>query len=277
MPEIELREVSFGYGERTVLAPLSLTMPSGAVTTLLGPNGSGKSTLLRGIADLHRPDQGDVLLDQRPVRAFPSREFARTVSFLPQAPLVPESITARELVQFGRYPHRGPFGRRTSDDGEAVDWALRVTGTGPFADRQVDTLSGGERQRVWIAMALAQRTGLVLLDEPTTYLDIRYQVEVLDLVRDLVDDHGLTVVLVLHDINQAAAYADWMVVLHEGAVAAQGKPSEVITSPTVSLAFGLDVDVEPDPLTGAPTCHFYRRRTQDVTARSTTPVPRKVG
>jgi iron complex transport system ATP-binding protein len=260
MTPLCLRDFTVAYEEHDVLSRLSLDVPSGVVTALVGPNGSGKSTLLRAVADLHRPREGAVSLDGRQVVDMHPRELARTLSFLPQAPLIPEGITVRELVEYGRYPHRGPFGRRRPDDAAAVEWALDVTSTTPFADRPVDHLSGGERQRAWIAMALAQRTGLLLLDEPTTYLDIRYQVEVLDLVRGLVDDHGLTVVLVLHDLNQAAAYADRMVLLHDGAIAAQGTPCEVLDRLTISDVFGLDVTVETDSVTGVPTCHFYGRR-----------------
>lgn len=260
MTQPELRDVTVAYDGHDVVSALSVEFTAGRVTALVGPNGSGKSTLLRATADLHRPREGVVLLDGRDVTSLPARELARTLSFLPQAPLVPDGITVQELVEYGRYPHRGSFGRRRPEDVEAVDWALGVTNTLAFADRPVDQLSGGERQRAWIAMALAQRTRLLLLDEPTTYLDIRYQVEILDLVRGLVDEHGLTVVLVLHDLNQAAAYADRVVLLREGAIAASGTAREVLDRPTIADVFGLDVTVETDPHTGVPTCHFYRQR-----------------
>lgn len=255
-----LRDVTVAYDDCEVVSGLSVEFPAGAVTALVGPNGSGKSTLLRAIADLHRPREGAVLLDGRAVTSMAARELARRLSFLPQTPLVPEGITVRELVEYGRYPHRGAFGRPRSEDRTAIDWAMDVTDTVAFADRLIDHLSGGERQRAWIAMALAQQTGLLLLDEPTTYLDIRYQVEVLDLVRGLVDEHGLTLVLVLHDLNQAAAYADRMVLLSDGRIAAQGTPNEVLDRATISEVFGLDVTVDTDAATGVPTCHFYRGR-----------------
>lgn len=260
MIQPELRDVTVAYDDLEVVSGLSVEFTAGRVTALVGPNGSGKSTLLRAVADLHRPCEGAVLLDGRNVTSMPARELARTLSFLPQSPLVPDGITVRELVEYGRYPHRGSFGRRRPEDVEAVEWALEVTNTVAFGARPVDHLSGGERQRAWIAMALAQRTRLLLLDEPTTYLDIRYQVEILDLVRGLVDEHGLTVVLVLHDLNQAAAYADRMVLLRDGRVAACGSACEVLDRATISQVFGLDVTVETDPRTGVPTCHFYRRR-----------------
>lgn len=177
MTQPELCDVTVAYDDLEVVSGLSVEFPAGQVTGLVGPNGSGKSTLLRAIADLHRPREGAVLLDGRDVTSLPARELARTLSFLPQSPLVPDGITVRELVEYGRYPHRGSFGRRRPEDVEAVEWALEVTNTAAFAARSVDHLSGGERQRAWIAMALAQRTRLLLLDEPTTYLDIRYQVD----------------------------------------------------------------------------------------------------
>lgn len=252
--------VRVSYGDQVVLSDLSVRFSRGQVTALVGPNGSGKSTLLRAMADLHRPAEGAVLVDGHDVTTFSARELALRLSFLPQATLAPESITVRELVEYGRYPHRGSFGRMRPTDVEAVEWALSATRLHPFADRPIDTLSGGERQRAWIAMALAQRTRLLLLDEPTTYLDIRYQVETLDLVRDLVDDHGLTVVVVLHDLNQAAVYADRMVLLSDGRLAADGPPDHVLRPEVVADVFGLPVTVATDPCTGSPTCQFYRRR-----------------
>lgn len=261
MTRPDVRDVTVTYDDHEVISDLSVGFAAGAVSALVGPNGSGKSTLLRAIADLHRPRAGAVLLDGRAVTSMPARELARRLSFLPQTPLVPEGITVRELVEYGRYPHRTTFGRPRCEDRDAVDWAMDATDTVAFADRPIDHLSGGERQRAWIAMALAQQTGLLLLDEPTTYLDIRYQVEVLDLVRGLVDEHGLTVVLVLHDLNQAAAYADHMVLLRDGRIAARGTPGEVLDRATISEVFGLDVAVDTDVATGVPTCHFYRGRT----------------
>jgi ABC-type cobalamin/Fe3+-siderophores transport system ATPase subunit len=261
MPQVETDHITVAHPDQVVLDRLSVQIPGAAMTALVGPNGSGKSTLLRAVADLHRPQSGSVRLDGRVVTRLSPRELARHLSFLPQSPLVPDGITVRDLVGFGRFPHRGRFGRADEDDADAVAWAMEITSCAALADRRVETLSGGERQRAWIALALAQRTGLLLLDEPTTYLDIRYQVEVLDLLHDLVRSHGLTVVVVLHDLNQAAAYADHMLLLHEGRVTAQGTPDAVLSTEAVSAVFGIDVEVSPDPLTGAPTCHFYRRAT----------------
>lgn len=249
--------VQAGYDARPVLHGVSVDLVPGGVTVLVGPNGSGKSTLLRTLARLHSPDAGIVTVDGVDAAHLRGRELARRLAFLPQGSPIPAGITVRELVGHGRYAHRGALGRVRSSDHEALDWALAVTGTAAFADRHVDGLSGGERQRVWIAMVLAQQTGVLLLDEPTTYLDLRYQVEVLGLTRNLADQHGITVGLVLHDLNQAAAYGDHVVVLAGGAVLATGSPEQVLTGETIEAAFGLPVHVVAHPLTGRPTCLPY--------------------
>ncbi len=249
--------VRAGYDSQPVLHDVSVELIPGGVTVLVGPNGSGKSTMLRTLARLHEPAAGNVTVDGVDASGLRGRELARRLAFLPQGSPIPAGITVRELVGHGRYAHRGALGRIRSDDHDAVGWALDVTGTVQFADRYVDSLSGGERQRVWIAMVLAQKTGVLLLDEPTTYLDLRYQVEVLNLARTLADDHGITVGLVLHDLNQAAAYADQIVVLAAGGVMAGGSPEHVLTGDTIEAAFGLPVHVVAHPLTGRPTCLPY--------------------
>lgn len=249
--------VKAGYDAGPVLHDVSVDLVPGGVTVLVGPNGSGKSTLLRTLAQLHDPAGGVVTVDGDDASHLRGRALARKLAFLPQGSPIPAGITVRELVGHGRYAHRGALGRVRSGDHDAVDWALDVTGTTAFADRYVDGLSGGERQRVWIAMVLAQKTGVLLLDEPTTYLDLRYQVEVLGLARRLADEHGITVGLVLHDLNQAAAYADRVVVLADGAVLATGAPEQVLTGETIEAAFGLPVHVVAHPLTGRPTCLPY--------------------
>ncbi|AYY11876.1 ABC transporter ATP-binding protein [Actinobacteria bacterium YIM 96077] len=254
-------QVRASYDSEPVLTGVSVDLIPGGVTVLVGPNGSGKSTLLRTLARLHVPDTGTVTVDGVDTCGLRGRELARRLAFLPQSSPIPAGITAHELVSHGRYAHRGALGRARDADREAVEWALHVTGTSEFADRHVDGLSGGERQRVWIAMVLAQQTGVLLLDEPTTYLDLRYQVEILSLVRRLADEHGITVGLVLHDLNQAAAYADRIVVLAGGAVYAVGAPDSVLTNTTIEAAFGLSVHVVPHPYTGRPTCLPYGHET----------------
>ncbi|OEJ93751.1 ABC transporter ATP-binding protein [Streptomyces thermolilacinus] len=252
--EISARELTLGHGGEPVARSIGVTLAPGAVTALVGPNGSGKSTLLRALARLHTPDAGRIVLDGRDLAEYRPRELARKLSFLTQSPIVPAGVTVEELVAYGRHPHQGLLGRGGDEDREAVAWALDATNLRPLAERTLDRLSGGERQRAWIAMALAQRTGLLLLDEPTTYLDIRYQIEVLRLVRRLADEHGITVAVVLHELNQAAAFSDAMVVLAGGRIVTSGPPAEALTEDTVRTAFQIDTTVTLDPHTGVPTC-----------------------
>jgi len=245
-------ELTLGYADRPVVRGLSLEVPDGAVTVVVGPNACGKSTLLRGLARLLRPSSGSVLLDGRAIHRLPTSEVARTLGLLPQAPIAPEGITAAELVARGRHPHQRLFRRWSAADQQAVTEAMLLTETFGLADRMVDELSGGQRQRVWIAMALAQQTDLLLLDEPTTYLDVTHQVEMLDLVDDLNATRGTTVVMVLHDLNLAARYADHLVAMREGEVVVAGAPRDVVNADTVADVFGLECTVVPDPLVGTP-------------------------
>ncbi len=240
------------YDSREVVKGLSFEVPPGRFTAIVGPNACGKSTLLRGMARLLAPASGAVLLDGRSIHALPTREVAATLGMLPQSPVAPEGITVTDLVSRGRYPHQGWFRRWTGDDEAAVAEALLATDVLELADRPVDELSGGQRQRVWIAMALAQRTELLLLDEPTTYLDLPHQVEVLDLLTDLNRSEGTTVVTVLHDLNLACRYADHLVALRAGEIVAQGAPAEVVTEQVVADVFGMRCALVPDPLSGTP-------------------------
>lgn len=242
--------LSLTYGSRMVVEGLDLSVPAGKVTAIVGPNGCGKSTVLRGLSRLLKPAAGQVLLDGRDIRSRSSKEVARRVGLLPQSPIVPDGITVRELVGRGRHPHHGLLRQWSADDDAIVADALTVTATGDLAERLVEELSGGQRQRVWIAMVLAQRTGLLLLDEPTSFLDIAHQVEVLDLVRDLSVLQGTTVVMVLHDLAMAARYADHLVAMRDGRIVAQGPPREVVDGPTVCEVFGIDCRVGWDERTG---------------------------
>jgi len=252
-------DLAVGHGTRTVAAGIGATFRPGTLTAVVGPNGCGKSTLVRTLARLQHPLAGRVTLDGDDVAHLRPRALARRVAFLPQSPLVPAGITVRQLVGYGRHPHQGLIGGDRAGDVGAVDEALAATGLDGLADRDVDHISGGERQRAWVAMTLAQRTRVLLLDEPTTFLDIRYQLDVLRLARRLVDDHRLTVVVVLHDLNQAAGFADAMVLLAEGAVVAQGPPAAVLTEDHVARAFGVAVRVVADPASGLPSCLFPGR------------------
>lgn len=251
-PRLSAAGLSLGYAERAVVRDLDLVVPDGQVTVIVGANGCGKSTLLRGLARLLRPAAGAVLLDGRSIHERPSREVARTLGLLPQNPVAPEGLTVVDLVGRGRHPHHGPLRRWSGADDAAVVRALELTDTIDLAHRPVDELSGGQRQRVWIAMALAQETDLLLLDEPTTYLDVAHQVEVLDLLVDLNLTRGATVVMVLHDLNLAGRYADHLVALRDGRVVAAGAPSEVVTPTLVREVFGLECRVIDDPVSGTP-------------------------
>ncbi|MDT1062251.1 ABC transporter ATP-binding protein [Paracoccus sp. CPCC 101403] len=241
-----------GYGDSTILHDLDLVVPSGRITAIVGANGCGKSTLLRTMSRLITPSQGQVLLDGKSVHRYPTRELARSLGLLPQAPIAPEGITVADLVGRGRHPHHGLLSRWSKRDDEAVATALEVTRIADLADRAVDELSGGQRQRVWIAMALAQETELLLLDEPTTFLDVSHQVEVLDLLTDLNQTRGITIVMVLHDLNLAARYADSLVAMAKGRLHAFGPPEEVLTVENVLQVFGLRSRVIPDPISGKP-------------------------
>ncbi|MDB6453042.1 ABC transporter ATP-binding protein [Falsirhodobacter sp. 20TX0035] len=249
---LHVRQLVAGYGDTTILDGLDLDVPPGRITAIVGANACGKSTLLRTMARLLSPKGGEVLLDGAAIHRLPARTLARTLGLLPQSPTAPEGITVADLVSRGRHPHHGLFARWTRKDDDAIAAAMEATRTAPLADRAVDELSGGQRQRVWIAMALAQETELLLLDEPTTFLDISHQVEVLDLLTDLNRQRGTTVVMVLHDLNLAARYADHLVAMAGGRVHATGHPDQVLTADMVRAVFDLDSRIMTDPTSGRP-------------------------
>jgi iron complex transport system ATP-binding protein len=246
-------DLDLGYGERQIVSDLSVEIPTGQVSVVVGANGCGKSTLLRGLARLLSPTSGAVLLDGRSIHSRPSKEVAKIMGLLPQSPSAPEGITVADLVGRGRYPHQGWFRQWSSEDDRAVAEALAATDTLDLASRPIEEMSGGQRQRVWIAMALAQETDLLLLDEPTTYLDLTHQVEVLDLLTDLNRRRGTTIVLVMHDLNLACRYADHLIAMRDGRIAGQGAPSEVITPDAMREIFGMNAVVIADPVSGTPT------------------------
>ncbi|MFZ2512584.1 MAG: ABC transporter ATP-binding protein [Gordonia sp. (in: high G+C Gram-positive bacteria)] len=245
-------DLSAGYDGRSVLAHQHLAVPDGAITTIIGPNGCGKSTLLRALARLLPAQTGVVKLDGVDIRSLPPKKVAQTLGLLPQQPIAPEGLLVADLVARGRHPHQSWYRQSTSDDAAAIDRALELTSTTELADRTLESLSGGQRQRVWIALTLAQETDLLLLDEPTTYLDLAHSVEVLDLVHDLKHRHHKTVVMVLHDLNLAARYSDHIVVMSDGAVITQGTPREILTADLLERAFGLKSVVVDDPVSGGP-------------------------
>ncbi|GAB3045147.1 ABC transporter ATP-binding protein [Sediminivirga luteola] len=248
---LEANGLTLGYRDRIVVEGLDLAVPPGRITAVVGANACGKSTLLRSMSRLLAPQSGQVLLDGRQIHSMPAKELARTLGLLPQSPLAPEGITVADLVGRGRHPHQRLLSRWRQEDDAAVAAALEATGTTELADRAIDELSGGQRQRVWIAMVLAQQTDL-LLDEPTTFLDVNHQVEVLDLLTDLNRGRGTTIVMVLHDLNLAARYADHLVAMAAGRVHAAGAPGEVLTAGVVRTVFGLESRIVADPVSGRP-------------------------
>lgn len=249
---LRAEQVVLGYDGRVVVDGVDLDVPTGAVTVVIGANACGKSTLLKGLARLLRPRSGGVLLDGQDLRRIPTRTVAQQVGMLPQSPVAPEGATVGDLVARGRAPHQRWWQQWTPEDESAVERALAATGTTELVERALDELSGGQRQRVWLALALAQDTELLLLDEPTTYLDVAHQVEVLELVARLNRERGRTVVMVLHDLNHAARYADHVVAMAAGRIVAQGTPEEVLTPTLVEEVFGLSCVVVPCPVSGRP-------------------------
>ncbi|MGZ0710975.1 ABC transporter ATP-binding protein (plasmid) [Coraliomargarita sp. W4R53] len=250
--QLSAESVTLAYGDRKIIDGLDLEVPPGAITAIIGANGCGKSTLLRALARLIAPKGGRVVLDGKELHTRPSKEVARTLGLLPQSPVAPEGIVVTDLVGRGRHPHQKLLARWGEHDYEVVAKALEATGISDLADRPVDELSGGQRQRVWIAMALAQETDVLLLDEPTTFLDVAHQIEVLDLLTDLNRDRGTTIVMVLHDMNMAARYADYIYALQGGALIAHGTPGKVITSDLIRDVFNIDSTVITDPVSGTP-------------------------
>lgn len=246
--------VSIAYGGRRVIESLDLIVPERRFTALIGPNGSGKSTILRTVAGLMQSSGGTVLLDGRSIAALSTKDLARRIGILLQGPTAPEGLTVADLVRQGRYPHRSFFARWSAEDQAACDEALTLTGTQDLAGRPLDSLSGGQRQRAWIAMTLAQQSEVILLDEPTTYLDLEHQIELMNLVTMLVGRQGKTIVAVLHDINQAARYAEHLVILKAGRITAAGKPGDVISAEAIADVFKVKTVIIRDPVAGTPLC-----------------------
>ena len=245
--------VSVGYGNAVIIEDLSLEIVDQGFTALVGPNGSGKSTLLKAFARILKPKTGAILIDGESINRQASKEVAKRLAFLPQGPVVPEGITVEQLVSYGRSPYKSGFGATTAEDRRITDRALAITSLNDMRDRQVTTLSGGQRQRAWVAMTLAQDTGILLLDEPTTFLDIAHQFDLMDLLADL-HDNGRTIVIVLHDINQACRYANNVVVLRDGRIYEQGDPAQVVTVEMLQDVFEIACRVLPDPETVTPMC-----------------------
>ncbi|MFH8797360.1 ABC transporter ATP-binding protein [Streptomyces sp. NPDC017941] len=262
-------DVTLGYDQRVIAEKLSVEIPDNSFTVIVGPNACGKSTLLRALSRMLKPSAGRVLLDGRTIHSLPAKKVARSLGLLPQSSIAPEGITVGDLVARGRYPHQGLLRQWSGEDERIVRESMESTGVAELADRYVDELSGGQRQRVWIAMALAQQTPLLLLDEPTTFLDIQHQIDVLDLCADLHEEQGRTLVAVLHDLNHAARYATHLIALRDGKVLAEGPPLEIVTAELVREAFGIECRVIDDPETGTPLVVPAARKAR-VAARGVT-------
>ncbi len=246
--------LSIGYGGTTVLDNVDLAIPTGEITILIGPNGCGKSTLLKTMARILTPAQGSVLLDGKDIHRLDTKSVAARLGLLPQGPIAPEGLTVRELVAQGRFPHQSLLRQWTRADEDAVNGAMDIAGITDFADRSVDTLSGGQRQRCWVAMVLAQETDLILLDEPTTFLDLKVQVDLMDLLAGLAHQRGRTLVIVLHELSLAAAYADYLVMMKEGHIVSAGTPDDIFTAARLKEVFGLNAKVLRDPDSGRLVC-----------------------
>lgn len=257
MPSIELHSANLSYGQQQVFNDLSLQIPEGKLTALIGPNGSGKSTLLRVIAGLLMLDTGRLSLDGQGLRNYSARELAKIRAFLPQHPITPEAMTVEQLVECGRFAYQGLFASANQEDKEAVQWAMAKCGVSQFSGKLVSTLSGGERQRVWVASALAQKAPLILLDEPCSYLDISYQLDLMQLLRQIVDEQHLTIVMSSHDINHCAQFADHMVAVSGGSVAASGPVDQVLDGELVATLFGVQTEFFQSPRSGKQVCAFH--------------------
>lgn len=250
---LRAQTLSLGYSsERVISRDLDVAIPDGSFTVIVGPNACGKSTLLRALSRLLKPSHGQIVLDGRDIAAYPAKELARQIGLLPQTSIAPDGITVADLVSRGRFPHQSMFRQWSRTDDDAVRSALQRTDVQDLSARLVDQLSGGQKQRVWVAMALAQETSILLLDEPTTFLDIAHQVDILELCRDLNEDEGKTIVAVLHDLNQACRYADNVIAMKDGEIVGQGHPEDVVTPELVKEVFGLDCLIIADPVTGTP-------------------------
>jgi iron complex transport system ATP-binding protein len=257
MVSLSTENLQIGYGEKIIVDGLNLQINKGEITTIIGANGCGKSTILKTMARVHSANSGVVYLDGKMIHKIPTKEIAKKMAVLPQSPEAPNGLTVYELISYGRSPHQSGFGRLSDRDRQVILWALEVTGLSAFAEHPVDALSGGQRQRAWIAMAIAQETDLLLLDEPTTYLDMAHQLEILQLLEKLNREEGRTIVMVIHDLNHASRFSHHMVALRAGKKVSEGTPDEVMTHETLKEVFQIDAEIVRDPRTKKPVCLSY--------------------
>ncbi|WP_144555367.1 ABC transporter ATP-binding protein [Bacillus sp. X1(2014)] len=257
MVSLSTENLQIGYGDKTIVENLNLHINKGEITTIIGANGCGKSTILKTLARVHAAKSGIVYLDGKMIHKVPTKEIARKMAVLPQSPEAPNGLTVYELISFGRSPHQSGFGKLTDNDRQVIEWALEVTGLSLFADHPVDALSGGQRQRAWIAMAIAQETDLLLLDEPTTYLDMAHQLEILQLLEKLNKEQNRTIVMVIHDLNHASRFSHHMVALRKGTIVKEGSADEVMTPDVLKTVFQIDAEIVKDPRTKKPVCLCY--------------------
>lgn len=254
MASLYTQNLDISYSDRMIVEDLNLSIPDGKITALVGANGSGKSTILKAMARIMRPNGGTIFLDGKSIHSQSTKEIAKQLAILPQNPVAPDGLTVSELISYGRFPHQKGFGSLRKEDKDVIQWAIEATGLSSFHDRPVDQLSGGQRQRAWIAMALAQETNMLFLDEPTTFLDMAHQLEVLKLLHLLNVKENRTIVMVVHDLNHATRFAQHMVAIKQGSVVSQGAPDKVMTQEVMREVFGIEADIIIDPRTGVPLC-----------------------
>jgi len=257
MKSIETKNLDIAYDDTLIVRELNMQIPEGKITSIIGANGCGKSTILKAVGRILKPKKGVVHLSGQDISKMPTKEIAKKMAILPQTPTAPSGLTVGELVAYGRFPHQKGFGNLTEEDKRIVKWALTATKLSEFERREVDALSGGQRQRVWIAMALAQQTDLILLDEPTTYLDLAHQLEVLKLLYELNRNQKCTIVMVLHDLNLAARFSDYIIAIQKGAIIKHGTPEEVMTPEVLRKTFNINADVVIEPKSNRPVCITY--------------------
>lgn len=257
MNSINTEKLSIAYGDFEIVKDLDLNIPKGKITTIIGPNGCGKSTILKTIARILQPKSGAIYVNGKDIHGQSSKDIAKAMAVLPQSPHAPNGLTVEELVAYGRFPHQSGFGKLQKEDRDIIDWALEVIGMEEYKNRPIEALSGGQRQRVWIAMALAQQTEILLLDEPTTYLDLAHQLEILQLLQDLNKKQNRTIVMVIHELNNAARFADYMVGVKEGKIICDGEPEKVMTKENLKNIFNIDAEVVKDPRNNKPVCITY--------------------